>query len=514
MPRGRLLARTAQGLLAALAVGSLAVGCSDGGSGGGGAPPSDPAPQADAASLEAQVLSRTGYGPDAWSRERIAEIGVDAYLEEQLDPASIPDDASDFRLSFFPSLTLSYHEILDRYETPSFEPFYELLHAKMVRAILSRRQLEQVLVDFWFDHFNVFGADGFSNRVVGVFERDAIRPHVLGSFEDMLRAVARNPAMLYYLDNFQSMKEGFVLDGKERGINENYSRELLELHTLGVDGGFDQDDVIEAARALTGWTFAPEQLGDPSGFYFRAEAHDDEAKSLLGTLHLPAGGGEQDGLDLITFLAAHPSTANLLCTKLVVRFVSEEPPVRGVDSCRDAYLDSGGDLKHVMRAILDSADFRSARNVGTKVKRPHVFLAGAARAMALPLTPEILDMLVSHAELMGEPLYQAHPPTGYPDASSHWASGGTLVSRFNYVSLFMADDVLVDWLLEDKLGISGGSAETIVDQLIETLFPGAVEETTRSLAIAHVEGLGGAPDAVRVREAATVLLASSDFMLH
>ncbi len=486
----------------------LAVACSDGGGSGAGAPPADdPAPDP----APAQALSRTAYGPDPWTRDRVEQLGVDAYLEEQLDPASLDDSALEARLAAYPSLTLGYYDLVDQYQAEPFQPLLELLRAKLLRATFSRRQLEQVLVDFWFDHFNVFGADGFTNFAVGPYERDAIRPHVLGRFEDMLRAVARSPAMLYYLDNYLSSAEGFVFQGEVRGINENYARELLELHTLGVAGGYDQDDVIEVARALTGWTIGPPLLGDPDGFFFWSDAHDDDAKSVMNELYLPAGGGMQDGLDLIAYLAAHPSTASFLCGKLVVRFVSEDPPSEVVEACRDAYLASDGDLREATRAIVFSDAFRNRDHLGTKVKRPLVFLASLARATGLSLDDSaVVDGLVFYAGLLGEPLYQARPPTGHPDASSYWAGGGTLVSRFNLLTLVTASDGVlgIDW------GVTGGSASEIVDALAESLFPDGVDTATRSAAIDHVEGLGGLPDPLRVREAAMVLLASPDFMRH
>ena len=483
-------------------VACVGLACSRGGGSGGG----------DAeAKQRAQVLSRTAYGHDAWSRQRIESLGVDAYLEEQLDPASLTENPELVTaLASYPSLSMTFAETLQTYQAEPFQPLFELLHARVLRSVLSRRQLEQLLVDFWFNHFNVFGADGFTNFAVGPFERDAIRPFVLGRFEDMLRATARSPAMLYYLDNYLSSRDGFVFEGEERGLNENYARELLELHTLGVDAGYDQTDVIEVARALTGWTIGPPLLADPDGFFFWSEAHDDAAKSIMGELFLPAGGGVQDGLDLIAFLAAHPNTARFLCTKLTMRLVSESAPASAVDDCEDAYLSSQGDLREATGAILASKAFRGGSHASSKVKRPLVFLAGLARATELPLTPDLLNGIVFYSGLLGEGLYQARPPTGHPDDSEHWAAGGTLISRFNLVSAITAGDTAlgIDW------GVQGGTHEEVVDALIDRLFAAPIDPSTRRTAIQHVEALGGAPDPVRVREAATVLLASPDFMRH
>ena len=499
---------------AALAIALLlgVLGCSSGGSGGD-------APAVDAqAALEAQVLSRTAFSPDAWTRGRMDALGVDAYLEEQLVPASIPDPDVDAALASYGSLDLDFFELFAQYQADPFAPLQEVLHAKTLRATLGRRQLEEVLVDFWFNHFSVFAADGFSNYVVGPYERDAIRPHVLGRFEDMLKAVARNPVMLYYLDNFLSSKEGFVFENEVRGINENYARELMELHTLGVDGGYDQDDVIEVARALTGWTIGPGGIADPDGFFFWDDAHDDDAKLIMNDLFIPADGNIQDGFDLFAFLAAHPNTARFLCGKLIVRFVSEEPQPALVDRCAASYAVSDGDLREVMRTLLFSDEFRDPANMGTKVKRPLVFLAGLIRVTGADPTivlpgPEqlpLLDVLVFFSGLLGESVYQARPPTGHPDDSRFWASGGTLLGRFNLITSLVGADTLlgIDW------GVSGGTDREIVDALVARIFENGVAASTRNAAIDHVARLGPVADAVRVREAATVLLASPDFMRH
>lgn len=493
------------------------LGCSSGGSGGDDAPPTDAAAQA---ALAAHVISRTAFSRDAWTSGRMDALGVDAYLEEQLAPASIPDPDVDVALASYGSLDLDFFELFAQYQADPFVPLQELIDAKLLRATLSRRQLEEVLVDFWFNHFNIFAADGFSNYVIGPYERDAIRPHVLGRFEDMLKAVARNPVMLYYLDNFLSSRDGFVFENEVRGINENYARELMELHTLGVDGGYDQDDVIDVARALTGWTIGPIEVADSDGFFFWDAAHDDGAKLITGDLFIPADGNIQDGFDLFAFLAAHPSTARFLCGKLVVRFVSEAPQPGLVDRCAVSYAGSDGDLREVMRTLLFSDEFRDPAIMGAKVKRPMVFLAGLLRVtgadptVELPRPPEaplpVLDVLNFFSGLLGESIYQARPPTGHPDASRAWASGGTLLSRFNLITALVSIDTVlgIDW------GVSGGSDSEIVDALVVRLFERDVAASTRSAAIDHVSGLGPVADALRVREAATVLLAAPDFMRH
>lgn len=479
--------------------------------------PEPPTPGEPADALSIHVLSRAGYGPDAWSLARIRALGAQAYLEEQLEPASIVEDpALVAALGAYPSLQMGIYEILANYgDHPGalgdgIQPLIHLMKAKMLRSIHSRRQLEQVLTDFWFDHFNVFGADGFSNYGIGPYERDAIRPHVLGRFEDMLVAVARNPSMLYYLDNFLSTKDGFVFEGELRGLNENYARELLELHTLSVGGPYDQDDVIEVARAFTGWTIAPAELAflaGPDGFFFWPDSHDNGPKSPLG-LDLAAGGGMQDGLDVLAHLASHPSTAAFLCRRLTERFVNENAPQAVLDACTQRYLATDGDLREVMRTILLSGEFLAETHAGAKVKRPNVFMASLVRATEADLDEQALEGLVFYLGLLGESIYLAHPPTGYPDVSAYWSSGGTLMARFNLVTFvtFASEQLGIDWGVE-----AGHTPEQIADGLIQKLMPGGVDPVTRQSTLDYIASL---PPVLRVPEGAAVLLSSPEFARH
>jgi uncharacterized protein (DUF1800 family) len=495
----------------------LGLACDPGGAATPAAAPVDPLV------LQAHVLSRIGYGPDAWTLARIDSLGVTAYIEEQLDPARIPEPEIDARLADVPALQMSFHDLMETYplNQPGLrQPVVDLMRLKLLRSILGRRQLEQVLVDFWFDHFNVYGLDALTIHGVIPYERDVIRPGVLGRFEDMLLGVARSPAMLYYLDNFRSSRDGFEFGDEIRGLNENYARELLELHTLGVDGGYDQQDVIEVARAFTGWTIAPRAIAGADGYFFWPDAHDDAEKSLMGDLLLRAGGGETDGEAVIAYLAAHPSTAHFLCSKLVTRFVDENPPDTSVNRCQDTYLASDGDLREVMRSILLSPDFLDPARAGAKVKRPLHWASSLARTTGLdvdyvldsaegePITP--IEALVYYLQLLGEPVYQAHPPTGYPDESLHWASGGSLVTRFGLVSLIAGGDVVldVDW------GATGGGDAALVHAVSQKLLPGGVRASTRDATLAHLSQYPLAPDALRVREAGALLLSSPDFMRH
>lgn len=511
MPAPRPPRRVIVPWLAAL---GLVLGCD-----AAGTVPPGPAPDTDA--LNAHVLSRIGYGPDAFSRARIDEIGARAYVAEQLAPDRVADPLVDAMRASRPALDMGFHGLVEAFPLGSgteAEPLRELLEMKLLRSIHGRRQLEQVLVDFWFDHFNVYAQDGIAIHAVIPFERDAIRPHVLGRFEDMLHAVARSPAMLFYLDNYRSRREGFVYQGEVGGLNENYARELLELHTVGVDGGYDQQDVIEVARAFTGWTIGPRPLAERDGFLFWPEAHDPGPKSVMGELRIAPGGGRRDGRDVIAFLAAHPRTAAHLCRKLVVRFVDETPPEEVVTACREAYLERDGDLRAALRAILLSPAFLDVRRAGAKVKRPIHFVASLARASGMRVegvdlpggTYTLLDALVHFVDLMGEPLYRAPAPDGLPDASAHWASAGALVSRFKLVEALVEADVLLGM----DFGAAGGSDAEVVDAVADTLLPGGLSDATRGVVLAHLAPYRALPLQRRAREAAALLLSSPDFMTH
>lgn len=310
----------------------------------------------------------------------------------------------------------------------------ELTEAKIYRAVYSERQLEAVLTDFWFNHFNVYLDKGADKWLTTAYERDAIRPHVLGNFKDMLRATAQNPAMLFYLDNWQSIstQSGEKLrrlapKAKTRGLNENYARELMELHTLGVDGGYTQQDVQEVARCFTGWSIREPNRGGE--FYFAARAHDDGEKTVLG-VKIPAGGGMKDGLQVIDILARHPSTALFVSRKLAMRFVADEPPPAMVARMAATYRKTDGDLKAVMRSMIDSPEFFSVGAYEAKMKSPLEMVAAALRATnaemsnALPVSQAIANM--------GQPLYRKQEPTGYSNNGEEWVNSAGLLARINF----------------------------------------------------------------------------------
>jgi uncharacterized protein (DUF1800 family) len=341
--------------------------------------------------------------------------------------------------------------------TPRLVPSEDLKEARVFRAVYSNRQLEEVLVDFWFNHFNVDStknvgmAANQEHLVIGGYERDAIRPHVLGHFKDLLLATARHPAMLYYLDNWESVApDSFevgpfaprrgVLNGVPNslipnavqrlahGLNENYGREIMELHTLGVKGGYTQNDVIAVARCFTGWTV---RSADQPEFVFAPFMHDYGEKTVLGH-RIPAGGGEQDGLAVIDILAHHPSTAKFISLQLARHFVADNPPQALVDRMALTFTKTDGDLRAVMETMIKSPEFFTEGAWAARTRSPLDFAAGTIRALG----GEVTDAwtLVQTIAGMGEPLYEKMEPTGYPDVAETWLSAAGLTARMNFAA--------------------------------------------------------------------------------
>ena len=415
------------------------------------------------------VVERLSFGARPGDVERAAAMGLDKYIDQQLNPSRIPDDRVASMLAGFETLGLSSSEMADRYysrpgQQPADQttrreaniPLMELSQQKVLRAAYSERQLEEVLVDFWFNHFNVFSGKGqFARFYMTEYEREAIRPHVLGRFRDMLGATAGSPAMLWYLDNWMSAaapgaaaappqrrRRGAMRPARParpqrpaRGLNENYARELLELHTLGVDGGYTQNDVVDVARAFTGWTIDSPRRGG-GGFTFNARMHDDKEKVVLGQ-RISAGGGRKDGERVLDIVAAHPSTARHIALKLAARLVSETPPPALVDRAATVFRDSGGDLRAVTRAILASPEFTAAAARRAKVKTPFEFAVSALRATGAEVRNAA--PLVQQLRALGMPLYGAQPPTGYDDTAAAWINSGALLARMNF-AVALADN--------------------------------------------------------------------------
>jgi uncharacterized protein (DUF1800 family) len=346
----------------------------------------------------------------------------------------------------------------------------ELIEGKLQRAVYSPRQLEEVLVDFWLNHFNVFQGKNTVSMLLTSYERDAIRPFVLGRFRDMLLATARHPAMLSYLDNFQSRSApenaptagaGVVFSpaGPQQGLNENYGRELLELHTLGVNGGYTQADVIDVARAFTGWTiFDPNRYGE---FQFNPQMHDRGEKVVLGR-KFPRGGGEHEGVQIIDMLAVHPSTAKFIARKLAQRFVADDPPQALVDRMAATFTKTGGDLRAVMETLLFSREFMSEGAWQAKVKTPFELVTSALRALNADLTDS--SALAQRLTDMGMPLYGRVDPKGYPNTADAWSGSAGLLARMNFANALTAG--LISGVKADATPVASQGARRALTEVL------------------------------------------------
>jgi uncharacterized protein (DUF1800 family) len=391
----------------------------------------------------------------------------------------------------------------------------------VVRAISARDQLSEVMADFWTNHFNIYLDKGLDRALLPEFIQQTIRPLALGRFEDLLLATARSPAMLFYLDNVRSVRPGAtppqlarldqprrrpgrtasgsardsvrarILERMPTGINENYARELLELHTLGVDGGYTQQDVTEVARILTGWGMRPPNRG--TGFEYHSWAHDEGAKTVLG-LRFPPGGGEVEGKLLIRLLATHPATMHHVSRKLCARFVADDPPDGCVDDAVRAWEASGGEILAVLRAIVHSPDFWSPRAMNAKVKSPLEFVVSAARALAID--PDTLPALAQAVGRLGQPLYRQASPAGYPEREDDWANSGALLERMNLAVALAGGRIPGARPRLETLAPDGANPAALLDAIDHALFGGGMSRTTRDAIEREVADLGN-PDEAR-----------------
>ena len=426
------------------------------------------APGADAvaeAASTTHVLNRLTFGARPGDVDRVHAMGLAAWLDQQLHPSRIDDHAAEAML---PQLVAAPGAAdpkeLRRFARRQVET---LASEKILRAMYSERQLQEVLVDFWFNHFNVYAGKGRTAEYLPEYERDVIRPHVFDHFRDLLEADAKSPAMLFYLDNWLSADPNAVdrmaetraqaaqkrnqrrlgrrgLFGgfqpptppreqnantgkkKTRGLNENYGRELLELHTLGVDGGYTQKDVIEVARAFTGWT-----IDRDGAFRFVPALHDAGEKIVLGH-KIKGGGGIDDGEQVLDIVASHASTAHHIAFELVQRLVADEPPPALVERAAARFRETNGDLREVVKTIVTSPEFVAPAVQDTKFKMPFELVVSAVRTTGATVSDA--RAFVQTLQQLGEPLYMCQPPTGYHDTADAWVSAGGLVTRMNFAT--------------------------------------------------------------------------------
>jgi uncharacterized protein (DUF1800 family) len=363
----------------------------------------------------------------------------------------------------------------------------ELMQAKLLRAIYSERQLDEVMTDFWINHFNVFINKGADRYLLTGYERDAIRPHVLGKFEDLLVATAKSPAMMFYLDNWLSVgpdsdialgiaphrrgdgspKNGLPpAKGKGKqasGLNENYGRELMELHTLSVNGGYSQKDVTEVAKVFTGWTLDPPKKG--GGFRFEPRMHEPGDKIVLG--HRIQENGENEGLEVLHLLAHNPKTAHFISQKLAMRFVSDNPPPALVDRMTQTFLKKDGDIREVLRTLFKSPEFWSQDAYRAKVKTPLEFVVSAARATGAEV--ENARALVGALSNMGMTPYGMMPPTGYSMKADTWVNSSALLGRMNFALSLAAGKVRGVKVAISLLSRSTASAPSDAQQALAAL---------------------------------------------
>jgi uncharacterized protein (DUF1800 family) len=466
----------------------------------------------------AHVLSRLTFGARPGDFDKVKAIGVEAFIDQQLDPDSIDNSGVTARLRKLPTLNMATPVIIEQYTPPKppanpspvpaktaeamngpdakpsvqnasqlatnplmsampnemqadgkkedvgrmpqqkpeagGTPAYpgaapkptpppknpqmvvtELQRAKLLRAVYSDRQLYELMVDFWENHFSVFANKDDDRYLLTGYDRETIRPFAMGRFRDLLGATAHSPAMLFYLDNWRSSvpRPYPAKDGKpagvDGGLNENYARELMELHTLGVDGGYTQKDVQEVARCFSGWTI--QKPNEQGLFLYRPGLHDDGEKVVLGKKIL-GGGGIADGERVLDILATHPSTAKFIATKLVRRFISDDPPQSVIDRAAAAFLKSDGSIRETLRAIITSPEFFSPAAYRAKVRSPFEYVAAAIRATSAETDGDrpVLDFI----SRMGQPLFGRITPDGYPDRGDQWLSSGTMVARLNFAA--------------------------------------------------------------------------------
>ena len=492
-----------------------------------------------------QALARLAFGARPDEISRVGRTGLDEWLLTQLEPEKIDDHYCDSLLAMYNTQNLSVRELADSFPPQDIfirelrrqrglspaPPFLllpqdsarlkslndrgnrlaqQIIAAKMTRAIFSERQLLEVMTDFWENHFSVFSGKMPTRFSLLEYDRDVIRPNALGKFRDLLGAVAKSPEMLYYLDNWQSQADSLhdnlaeltnlkkarsardsariraAVRKRRQGLNENYGRELLELHTLGVGGGYTQHDVIEVARALTGWTIDDPRGG--GGFVFRPEMHDASPKVVLGH-RLAAGRGIEDGEEVLDVLSRHPATAHFIASKLVRYFVNDSPPASLVDRVAAVFLKTDGDIREVLATIVSSPEFYSRAAYKAKVKTPFELVVSTMRAMSQ--SPDTTPRTAQLSARLGQPVFGRLTPDGWPDDAEAWINSGAILNRINFGTVAAnggIPGVAVDrWSRAERLQ-SEPFAEQ-VDGVVGELLGGEASPETWSILLSGVNPL-------------------------
>jgi uncharacterized protein (DUF1800 family) len=515
------------------------------------------------------ALNRLAYGPRPGEVERVAARGVMRWIDRQLTPDQIDDGALARREREFPLLTYDRRDLAALYldvqrerrerqraadsmaerplDTPRAQQGRRLAgefeQLAAMRAVLSERQLYEVMVDFWTNHFNVYVAKGADRFLAPDYIERTIRRRALGRFEELLIATAESPAMLFYLDNWESVAPGSTppaapqlrgrpffgrrpalfppprdpaqpdsqrqraLDRQPKGLNENYARELLELHTLGVDGGYTQQDVIDVARIFTGWGIKrPQEGGD---FQFHDWAHDRGEKRVLG-VRFPEGHGQDEGIRLLKLLANQPATMHHVSGALCQRFVNDDPPDGCVDDAVAAWKRSHGDIREVLRAIVQGAEFWAATNVRAKVKTPLEFVVSAARAVAAE--PDTTPRLAQVVARLGEPLFLHVAPDGYPEREAAWVNSGALLDRMNAAVALAAGKLPGVVVNLDSIVPATGDPERLIAAADREILGGTMSDRTKRV---FREQLADVRDPIQARALAVGLtLGGPEFQKH
>jgi uncharacterized protein (DUF1800 family) len=512
------------------------------------------------------ALNRLTFGARPGDVQKVRAIGLDKWIDEQLHPEKIDDSQFQKFADHYNILKEDQNDLLrdyaqaqrarrevkrdapdsamDRRDILANNPELQqvalkrramvgqLQSSRVAYAVGSNRQLQEVMTDFWLNHFNIYAQKGAPEAYyLAEYERDVIRPNALGKFRDLLEAVAKSPAMLFYLDNARSMADStrphlasanrrmisprpnIVTDMvggarqrrairrrrpdipalppdavqqqrlkqlKNGGLNENYGRELLELHTLGVDGGYTQQDVINVARALTGWTIRPPQLG--GGFIFRPEMHDAGDKTVLGH-KLASGRGIEDGEEVLDIIARHPSTAKYVATKLARRFISDNPPQSVIDRAAQVFLKTDGDIREVVKSIVTSNEFFAQNAYRAKVKSPFEVVVSAMRAM--DAAPDSTPRTAGAIAYLGEPLFGHQAPNGYPETGDAWMNTGAILNRINF-GIAVAGNRLPGARVSAIPGfesLSSAARDKQVDAVVSLLLGGSASPDTRAVLV-------------------------------